>query len=575
MNYCSPNSARSQRPASAAEDIELSLQRENTIHILPEGKKTAQDAGSAREADSNARRRSAESESIQTQRRDHDTARPPSAWQEKLARMTAEGIRILRKYASFIGPGFIIAVSYIDPGNYSTDVAAGAMFEYKMLFVLFLTNLFAIFLQSLSCKLGCVTGLNLPELCRQQFPLWANIILYIIFEAAILATDLAEVIGTAIALNILFKIPLVAGVAITRVDVLIVLAAWRPDGSMRATRFFELGVAILVMMVIACFIALLVRIDNIDAAAVVKGYLPNNTAFSKAGIYTSLSIMGAVVMPHSLILGTGLAQPRMRSYDLRHGYISKEVRISDMPDAEKYQPSLAAVRSVLPYSIVELSLSLITFALFVNSAILIVAGSTLYNVDGAADADLFGIHGLLSSRLSPVAGTLFAIALLASGQSAGVVTTMAGQLVSEGFFQWTIRPWLRRLITRSIAILPCILVAGLAGRQGLATVLNASQVALSILLPFITFPIVWFTGSSKIMRVSMVSLPRRSEEQRLTSDVDDRDEVQEDPVEEPDVERKDMSNNWFTQLIGWAIWATITGLNSYLIIILATGQASI
>ncbi|ORY80366.1 Nramp family manganese ion transporter [Protomyces lactucae-debilis] len=470
---------------------------------------------------------------------------------------STSGVRILRKYVTFIGPGFIIAVSYIDPGNYSTDVAAGALFEYKMLFVLFLTNLFAIFLQSLSCKLGCVTGLNLPELCRQQFPLWANIILYVIFEAAILATDLAEVIGTAIALNILFKIPLVAGVAITMIDVLIVLFAWRPDGSMRATRYFELGVAILVVMVIACFIALLIRIDTIVATDVLKGYLPNSTAFSKSGIYTSLSIMGAVVMPHSLILGTGLAQPRMRAYDIRHGYISKEVRISDMPDSEKYKPTLAAVRSVLPYSIVELSLSLITFALFVNSAILIVAGSTLFNVDGAADADLFGIHDLLSSKLSPVAGTLFAIALLASGQSAGVVTTMAGQLVSEGFFNWTMRPWLRRLITRSIAILPCILVAGLVGRSGLAIVLNASQVVLSILLPFITFPIIWFTGKSAIMRVNVVSLPRRSEEVQA------------------DVERKDMSNSKLTQLLGWGIWLTITGLNCYLIILLARGQAKV
>lgn len=482
----------------------------------------------------------------------------------------SKAFHVMRKYLTFIGPGFLIAVSYIDPGNYSTDVAAGALFEYKMLFILLLTNGFAIFLQSLSCKLGCVTGYNLPELCREQFPLWLNIVLYIIFEIAILATDLAEVIGTAIALNILFKIPLVAGVAITMVDVLIVLFAWRPDGSMRAIRYFEIGVALLVIMVICCFIALLAKVKGIDAGSVFKGYLPNSTAFSKDGIYTSLSIMGAVVMPHSLILGTGLTQPRMRQWDIRNGFISKEVLISDSPDVEKYKPSLGAVKSTLSYSIVELSVSLMTFALFVNSAILIVAGSTLFKVDGASDADLFGIHDLLASILTPAAGTLFAIALLASGQSAGIVVTMAGQLVSEGFFRWTLRPWLRRMITRSIAILPCIVVAGIVGRSGLAGVLNASQVALSILLPFITFPIVLFTGQKKIMRVPSISRPRRSIDQL------DHERNSEPSGDEEGrrIEYIDMSNSKLTQIFGWAIWLTITGLNIYLIVILAkTGGA--
>lgn len=487
--------------------------------------------------------------------------------------LLAHLVRVLRKYATFIGPGFIIAVSYIDPGNYSTDVAAGALFEYRMLFILLLTNCFAIYLQSLSCKLGCVTGQNLPELCRGRFPLWLNIILYIIFEAAILATDLAEVIGTAIALNILFKIPLVAGVAITMVDVVIVLFAWRPDGSMRATRMFEIGVAVLVLTVICCFIALLIKIRDINAVDVIKGYLPSSTVFNADGIYTSLSIMGAVVMPHSLILGTGLTQPRMRGWDIKHGFISKDTVISDSITQEKYRPTIGAVRSTLSFSIVELSLSLLTFALFVNSAILIVAGATLHRVDGASEADLFGIHDLLATILSPAAGTLFAIALLASGQSAGIVTTMAGQLVSEGFFNWTIRPWLRRLITRSIAVIPCIVVAGVVGRAGLAEVLNASQVALSILLPFITFPIIWFTSKADTMRVMINnSLPE-------TNQISDSSLQASSPVNEnldSSTNFIDMSNSRLTSTIGWLIWLTITGLNCYLLVILArthgTGQ---
>ncbi|BFZ55896.1 Manganese transporter smf1 [Savitreella phatthalungensis] len=516
-------------------------------------------------------------------------------------------IEILRKYATFIGPGFIIAVAYIDPGNYSTDVSAGAQFEYKLLFILLLTNFFAMFLQTLSCKLGTVTGMNLAEVCRERCPFWLNVLLYIAFEAAILATDLAEVIGTAIALNILFKIPLVAGVAITMVDVLIVLAAWRPDGSMRATRYFEIGVTLLVLMVIGCFVALLARIDTINGVDVVKGYLPNATAFSKEGIYSSLSIMGAVVMPHSLILGTGLTQPRLREFDLKHGLIDKHHTISanhnnapttttntannDVEDVRpsnesiievKYRPSLRAVKSILTYSIVELCLSLVTFALFVNSAILIVAGATLYGVEGAADADLFGIHSLLSSRLAPVAGTLFALALLASGQSAGIVCTMAGQLVSEGFFRWTIRPWLRRLITRSIAVLPCILVAGTVGRQGLADVLNGSQVALAILLPIIIFPLVYFTSSKQVMRIP------------LNQDDDDNDDREDEaagrafemtqlqerhqgdsPQQESDRRYKLMPNKMYVQVIGWLVWLFITGLNVYLIAILASGKAQL
>lgn len=557
----------------------------------------------------------------------------------RLARLRNRVVYIARKYATFIGPGFIIAVAYIDPGNYSTDVTAGAQFEYKLLFILFLSNLLAMFLQTLSCKLGTVTGSNLPELCRDRFPTWLNVLLCVMFEAAIIATDLAEVIGTAIALNILFKIPLVAGVAITMIDVIIVLFAWRPEGTMRATRYFEMGVAILVIMVICCFVALLTRIKTIVPTDVLKGYLPNKTAFSSEGIYSSLSIMGAVVMPHSLILGTGLTQPRLLEWDIKHGFADKTQTISGSHNnGTKYRPTIGAVRSILTYSIVELCLSLVTFALFVNSAILIVAGATLFNVDGAADADLFGIHKLLSDRLSPVAGTLFALALLASGQSAGVVCTMAGQLVSEGFFRWTIRPWLRRLVTRSIAVLPCIVVAGVVGRDGLAAVLNGSQVVLAILLPIIAFPLIYFTGRRDIMRIQL-DRPDRADEDDIeltetadalpatpstepngASDATDsvspqsptatrtishqsgsrggslpaaaaavmgrRQQQQQQrgsmtgtSVSEPNSQSAErylyMQNAIPVQVIGWLVWLFITGLNVYLIAILTSGKAQI
>lgn len=449
------------------------------------------------------------------------------------------------------------------------------MFEYKLLFILLFSNALAIFLQAQATKLGCVTGLNIAELCRTQFPLWANILLYIIFEVAILATDLAEVIGTAVAMNMLFKIPLVVGVVLTMLDVLIVLFAWRPDGSLRAMRYFEMGVAILVCMVVCCFVVLLAKISGIQATAVLKGYLPNKTAFSSAGIYTSLSILGAVVMPHSLILGSGLTQSRMRQWDIQQGHISENVAITDSAKTVKYKPTLGAINSTLTYSIVEISISLMTFALFVNSAILIVAGATLYNVEEAANADLFGIRKLLSTFVDPAAGTIFAIALLASGQSAGIVVTMAGQLVSEGFFNWTMRPWLRRLLTRSIAIMPCIVVAGAVGREGLAQVLNASQVALSLLLPFIAFPIIYFASKTSIMQVPATQ-PRPISNNSTTElgELDDLMQEQsngaadETSSSEASVVYKDLSNSLFVQICGWLIWSTIAGLNIYLIVIL-------
>ncbi|KAK9238699.1 natural resistance-associated macrophage protein-domain-containing protein [Lipomyces kononenkoae] len=467
------------------------------------------------------------------------------------------------KYLGFIGPGFMIAVAYIDPGNYSTDVAAGAMFRFDLLFVVMLSNIFAIFLQALCAKLGSVTGLDLAQMCRAHFPRWLCIVLYILAETAIIATDLAEVIGTAISLNILFKIPLVAGVAITIIDVLIVLVAYKPDGSLKAVRWFEYAVAALVLAVVICFCVELGTIKGTSVGEVLKGFLPNKTVVSSQGLYYSCGILGATVMPHSLYLGSGLVQPRLREYDEKEGNFTSSP--SDSVDNLKYRPSLDAIRHALRFSIVELALSLVSFALFVNSSILIVSGATLSDTPGAASADLFSIYDMLSANLSQAAGTVFALALLCSGQSAGIVCTLAGQMVSEGFLHWSMRPWLRRLITRAVAIVPCIVVAGAVGREGLAEVLNLSQVILSILLPFVSAPLIYFTCRKKYMRVPVLATPETA------ADGDDDPALELEDARR-DIEYADLSNGWIVTVSGVLIWLFISGLNIYLIVLLGLGE---
>ncbi|KAJ9605527.1 NRAMP-like transporter smf-3 [Cladophialophora chaetospira] len=449
----------------------------------------------------------------------------------------------LQKYAKFVGPGFLIAVAYIDPGNYATDVEAGAATKYRHLFIILMSNLFAIFLQSLCIKLGSVTGLNLAENCRKHLPKWLNLVLYLFAESAIIATDIAEVIGSAIALNLLLHIPLVAGCAITLVDVLILLLFYRPNGSMMNLRLFEYFVMSLVLGVMVCFCIQLSYIRDTSAGEVFKGYLPSSAIVEGNGIYLSCGIIGATVMPHSIFLGSGVVQPRLKHFDEQHGHLTREEESDD--EGEKYIPSIYAIRACLKYSIVELATSLFTFALFVNSAILIVSGASLYPKTEATDADLFGIHQLLSENLSKAAGTIFALALLLSGTSAGIVCTMAGQMVSEGMLHWTLKPWMRRLITRSISIVPSIIIAAAIGREGLNSALTASQVCLSVILPFVTAPLLWFTCRSHIMT------------------------VQTDGVEGA----VNMRNGWIVTVFAVAIWLVLVIMNVALLVLVGLGKA--
>ncbi|KAL9095750.1 MAG: hypothetical protein Q9165_002182 [Trypethelium subeluteriae] len=251
-------------------------------------------------------------------------------------------------------------------------------------------------------------------------------------------------------------------------------------------------------------------------------------------------------MPHSLYLGSGIIQARLREFDVQNGNAAPPKPEGEAEDEEPYRPSLLAIRSCLKYSIVELSISLFTFALFVNSAILIVAGASLSNSPGSPDADLFGIHDLLSKSLAPVAGTMFALALLFSGISAGIVCTIAGQIVSEGSLNWKMKPWVRRLFTRSISITPSIIIAGAVGRHGLSAALQGSQVALSVLLPFLSAPLVYFTCLNRFMTV---------------------------PGGEGDHSNgTKMRNNLITAFLAILFWLLIVVINGALIILLIMGK---
>lgn len=460
--------------------------------------------------------------------------------ERKMGFSMATVFSVLKKFLKFVGPGIMVSVAYMDPGNYSTSVSGGAQYKYALLFVIFISNLFAIVLQCLCAKLGTVTGYDLAENCRRHLPRKLNLMLYVFAELAIIATDLAEVIGTAVALNILFGISLNVGVILTVLDVLIILIFYRQDGqSMKKVRAFEMFVSTLVAGTLICFILELFKISIPDKANLVKGFLPSSVIFKdKQALYISLGILGATVMPHSLYLGSSIVKPRLNEYDYK--------RYGKVED----RPSLKAIKYCLNYSYAELIISLIVVATFINSAILIVAGATLFGKPEATDADLVSIYNLLVQYISPAAGLIFALAMIFSGQSAGIICTIAGQIVSEGFLEWSLSPWATRLCTRLIAIVPCLFVTMTMGERGISDVLNFSQVVLSLILPIVSAPLIYFTANRKIMTVP---------------DVYNDHEDEQTPLNMNKSKSVDFTNSTSLTVIAVIIWALIGGLNCYLI----------
>ena len=380
------------------------------------------------------------------------------------------GATWFRKMVAFAGPGYLVAVGYMDPGNWATDLAGGSRFGYTLLSVILLSNLMAVLLQGLASKLGIVTGRDLAQACRDHYSPPVAFGLWVLCEIAIAACDLAEVIGTAIALNLLFGITLPVGIAITAVDVLIVLYLQN-----KGFRMLEALVIALIAVVGGCFLFELF-ISKPDMGAVARGFIPTTQIFTNPEmLYIAIGILGATVMPHNLYLHSSIVQTR------------------------KYEETAEGKREAVRFAFLDSTIAL-SFALFINAAILIVAAATFHTSGNTEVAEIQDAYQLLTPLLGVAgASAVFALALLASGQNSTLTGTLAGQIVMEGFLNLRIRPWLRRLITRAIAIVPAAIVAVLYGERGTAKLLIFSQVILSLQLSFAVFPLVRFTSDREKM----------------------------------------------------------------------------
>lgn len=375
-----------------------------------------------------------------------------------------------RKFLAFLGPGYLVAVGYMDPGNWATSLAGGAQFGYALLFVALLSNLMAILLQSLCARLAIATGRDLAQACRDAYPRLVAWPLWLLAELAICATDLAEVIGTAIGLNLLFGIPLEIGVLITAFDVFVIL--WLQS---KGFRWIEAFVIALLGVIAACF-AVQIALADPQWGQVIRGFAPTSSIITNPSmLYLALGIIGATVMPHNLYLHSGIVQTRA------------------------YGESPAEKREALRYATLDSTVALM-FALTINASILILAAATFHKAGQTEVSELARAHELLAPLLGlSVAPTLFAIALLCCGLNSTVTATMAGQVVMEGFIDIRLPAWLRRLVTRLVAIVPAIVVTLLYGEGQTAKLLILSQVVLSFQLPFAIVPLVMFTASGSKM----------------------------------------------------------------------------
>ncbi len=405
------------------------------------------------------------------------TPKLPSLSEVHRSLVVPSSASFIRKLLAFAGPGFLVAVGYMDPGNWATDLAGGSKYNYSLLTVIMISNLMAILLQSLSLKLGIATGRDLAQACRDHYSRPVSFFLWIICEIAIAACDLAEVIGSAIALNLLFGLPLLAGVCITSLDVLIVLFLQN-----KGFRYIEALVITLMIVIGGCFAWEIVA-SRPDLLGIAKGFLPSPKIISDPGmLYIAIGILGATVMPHNLYLHSSIVQTR------------------------RYELTSAGKREAIKFATIDSTVALM-FALFINAAILIVAAATFYTRGRSDVAEIQEAYKLLSPLLGITgASTLFALALLASGQNSTLTGTLAGQIVMEGFLNIRLRPWLRRLITRLIAIIPAVIVTIISGEAGTTNLLVLSQVILSLQLSFAVFPLVLFT-SDKLKMGEFVNGP--------------------------------------------------------------------
>ncbi|CAD7812593.1 Divalent metal cation transporter MntH [Chryseobacterium aquaeductus] len=376
-----------------------------------------------------------------------------------------KGSGFWRKYLAFAGPGLMVAVGYMDPGNWATDIAGGSQFGYTLLSVILISNIFAMVLQHLSVKLGVVAERDLAQACRDHFKPTTNFILWVLCEIAIAACDLAEVIGSAIALNLLFGIPLTWGIVITTIDVLIILLL-----QAKGFRWIESIVAGLMFIILVCF-GYEIIISKPEINAILGGLVPQKEIImNPAMLYIGIGILGATVMPHNLYLHSSIVQTR------------------------DYERNTKGKKEAIKFATLDSTVSLL-LAFFINAAILILAAATFHTTGNQHVADIHDAYKMLTPILgASMASIAFAIALLASGQNSTLTGTLAGQIVMEGFLNIRLKPWLRRLITRLIAVIPALIVTIIYGEEGTTDLLVLSQVILSMQLSFAVVPLVMFTS---------------------------------------------------------------------------------
>jgi manganese transport protein len=375
-----------------------------------------------------------------------------------------------RKFIAFSGPGYLVAVGYMDPGNWATSLAGGSAFGYTLLSVIMLSNLMAILLQGLAVKLGVVAERDLAQACRDHYSPAVSFVLWVACEIAIAACDLAEVIGSAIALNLLFRLPIVWGVCLTSLDVLAVMYLQH-----KGFRLIEAFVIALISTIALCFV-LEMAFSHPDPFGILTGFVPTHQVITNRDmLFVAIGILGATVMPHNLYLHSAIVQTR------------------------NYERTPRGKREAIKFALMDSTVALMG-ALFINGAILVVAAAVFHRAGRTDVAEIQDAYKLLSPMLGVgLASTVFAVALLASGQNSTLTGTLAGQIVMEGFLHIRIRPWLRRLMTRLLAIIPAIIATAMYGESGTARLLIWSQVILSLQLSFAVFPLVQFTGSRQKM----------------------------------------------------------------------------
>jgi len=408
------------------------------------------------------------------------------------------GSSFWRKLWAFSGPGFLVAVGYMDPGNWATDIAGGSRFAYRLIFVLMMSNLMAVLLQTLAARLGIVAQRDLAQACRDYYSRRASLALWVLCELAIAACDLAEVIGSAIALNLLFGLPLIWGVCLTALDVLAILYLQH-----RGFRILEAIVMVLIGTIGSCYLLEIILVRP-NFGAIARGFVPTPELFTNPEmLYIAIGMLGATVMPHNLYLHSSVVQTRA------------------------IERTREGLRTAMRYNFIDSALAL-NFAFFINAAILIMAAATFHQHGMTGIAEIQDAYHTLSPLLGiPFASVLFAIALLCSGQNSTLTGTLAGQIVMEGFLNIRLAPWLRRLITRLIAIVPAVITVAFYGTRGTAKLLIFSQVILSLQLSFAVVPLVQFTSDRAKMG--------------------------------------EFANPLWVKILAWLVAAIIAGLNVYLL----------